>query len=250
MVTAGTRKGLARPSVDQTIVLSSIFLLVASWKSYETAPSYGSQAKDGVRGKVVWPGKSSTRRRKPRSPLGAAEGADCAAGTTTTAASASRVIRRASMASPRFVGSVALALEQALEQCAGAEDESIVAPAPGDLDGGRKTVLRRAARDRQSRRAEHVQRPRQQGQLAAQLPLVLVRTGCDVRQSRRDEQVEAVHRLCELLAVALARPGACVVLRVRDVEAELDLRRDVLAVELRVLGVELAVRVRDLAHED
>ncbi len=122
MVTAGTRKGLARPSVDQTIVLSSIFLLVASWKSYETAPSYGSHAKAGVRGKLVRPGKSSTRKRKPRRPLGATEGADCAAGTNTTTASASRVIRRANMASPRFVGSVALALEQTLEQYAGAQD--------------------------------------------------------------------------------------------------------------------------------
>ena len=153
MVTAGTRKGFARPSVDQTIVLSSIFLLVASWKSYEMAPSYGSHAKAGVRGKDVRPGKSSTRKRKPRRPLGATEGAECAVGTNTTAASASRVIRRANMASPRFVGSVALALEQALEQCAGAEDESIVALARGDLNGGRQTVLRRAAGDRQSRRA-------------------------------------------------------------------------------------------------
>src|SRR3954452_10463678 len=134
MVTAGTRKGLVRPSVDQTIVLSSIFLLVASWKSYETAPAYGSHAKAGVRGKLVRPGKSSTLKRKARKPLGVTEGADCAEGISTTTASASRVVRLANIASPRFVGRVALVLEQTLEQCAGGEHECVVAAAAGDLD--------------------------------------------------------------------------------------------------------------------
>ena len=132
-----------------------------------------------------------------------------------------------------------------------AASTSASAPAPaGELGRRGQAVLRGAARQRQRRPAERVERKREDGEGSPRTSgSIDVGRRRDEPQGRRQQQVAAVERRLCALGVLPPRSLGRRVLAVGDLEAALDLAGDVLAVEVAVSRVELAVDVADLAHE-
>ncbi len=114
----------------------------------------------------------------------------------------------------------------------------------------RQAVLRRAARQRERRPAQRVERIREPDRALADRQLVDVGGRRDEADRRRQEQVEAVERLLAALAVPAPRALGRRHLGVGHEQAALELGADVVAVRVRVLGEEAAMDVGDLAHEE
>src|SRR2546429_2933288 len=242
--------------------LSRKLELVASWNWYRTAPATGFHAKEGVRGKESCAG-SSARNRKPCRRAGAAPRTGVAA--PAAGASASRLRQTAASVRTRMVpdgcrharatgcpsneGRLCV-LQRGEEELAGREDDGVRTRTSYQLDRSGQSVLCRPAGESERRPPERVEGKRVPNQLFAQRFVTDSDRGCNAYKGRREEQVESVEQLGATLAVLLASLLRTGRFPVGDGETALDLPGDVLAVELCVLGVELAMDFRDLAHEE
>src|SRR5438132_2232625 len=154
--------------------LSRNVLLVASWNWYVRAPGTGFHAKEGVRRNAVVAG-SSARSRKPCNPVGEERAAEEVVAVAAKTARASRdAMRTERTVIPliRHTSSSSRPSNGGCEQRSGRQNAGVVAGATHELHGGRKTVLGRAARNRERGPAEAVERVREADAAAPQRPLV------------------------------------------------------------------------------
>src|ERR671937_956557 len=212
--------------------------LVESWNWYRTAPRTGFQANDGVRGKECTIG-SSARSKKPCSPVGtfAAAVRAPAPGARTSRARHTAATRAENIVLPRFRhararGRPSKEGRQALSRC---EDERVGARTAGELYRSGEPVFRRAAGKRERGPTEYVERKRVVDEASSQGEVADPDGLRDARDSRRHDELEPLDRLEAARPVRLARFASAVERTERHVETLLDLRRDVVAVQIAVL---------------
>ena len=121
---------------------------------------------------------------------------------------------------------------------------------PAICSRGGQSVLGGAARKRESRPAEGVEREGEPDRSLSDLEVVHGQRRRDELERRRQQEIDAVQRGLGALGVLGSRLNAALVVGVGHLEAALDLRAHVLAVGVLELGEEVAVDVCDLAHED
>src|ERR671914_2561893 len=139
--------------------------------------------------------------------------------------------------------------ERRLERLTGCEHEGVGVRAAGELERGGKAVLGRAARKRENRPAQRAEGGGEPDDVLAEREVAEPGRRRDERHRRNEEQVGAPERLERALAVGLARLPRLLRRFVGHGEAALDLRPHVDAVEIAVLGEEVAMDFRHLALE-
>src|SRR5918996_2311886 len=139
--------------------------------------------------------------------------------------------------------------ERRLERLTGCEDEGVGVRAGGELERGRKAVLGRAAGKRENRPAQRAEGGGEPDDVLAEREVAEPGRRRDERHRRRQEQIGVPQRLERALSVGLARLARLFHGVVAEGEAALHLGAHVLAVEVTVLGEEVAVDVGDLALE-
>src|SRR5919106_6430389 len=139
--------------------------------------------------------------------------------------------------------------ERRLERLTGREHEGVGVRAAGELERGGKAVLGRAAGKRKNRPAQGAEGGGEPDDVLAEREVADPGRRRDEGHRRRQEQIGVPQRLERALSVGLARLARLFDSIVGDGEATLHLRAHVLAVEVAVLGEEVAVNVDDLALE-
>src|ERR687892_918957 len=136
-----------------------------------------------------------------------------------------------------------------LEGEAGREDERVVTRPGDELDRGGQPVLGGAARESERGPAERAEGIREAQHALAQGEVADPDRRRNERERRRHEQVQPLHELETALAICLVRGARGLSLLLGDGEAALDLRADILAVEVAVAGEEFAMDLGRLGHE-
>ena len=129
------------------------------------------------------------------------------------------------------------------------QNKRICAGPADQLHRGGQAVFGSPARKRQGRPAKRVERQRVADQRLAEHCVADAGRRSDALQGRRQQEIEPVEELIARSRYSARAPLGGRRLSVGHGEAALDLDGDVLAVEVAVLGVELAMHVGDLAHE-
>src|ERR671935_2181337 len=226
--------------------------LVESWNWYRSAPRTGFHANDGVRGNECTIG-SPARSRKPCKPVGtrAADVRAPAAGVSTSSARQTEARRAANIVLPRFRhrGGPGCPSKEGRQLLAGREDERVAARAADELKRCRQALLCRTARKRERWPAERVDGVRVARERPAQREVTYADARRDDGQRRRQQEIQPVDKLLHIRAVVVTVARCRGRLGVGDGQTPFDLDGDVLAVELGVLLVEVAMHPRYLVHE-
>src|SRR5690349_8634978 len=240
------------------MLLSEKRWLVASSNWYATAPRTGFQPNEGVR-ENVWTTGSSARRTNGCRPVGAVLGRRASAEPTSMRAASNAARERTRAIVSTVVGtgdgrgvprtSDSVEGEGLFQRFSGRENARVLAGRRGELNGGWEAVLGRAAGEGECGPAGRVEGQRQAGEPVADRDLIRWGPGRDTNQRWRDDQVDLARCFEQLVSVAPALLGRLLVLRLGQREAVLDLRADVRAVRVGVLGEELAVHIGDLPAE-
>ncbi len=108
----------------------------------------------------------------------------------------------------------------------------------------------RAARKRESRPAQGVERQGEADRSLPELEVVGGQRGRDELERGRQQEIHVPQRGPGTLGVLGSRPHASLEVGICHLEAALDLRAHVVPVGVLELGEEIAVDIRDFAHED